>query len=79
MYKVRFHFLQDIFPDFLKHTVVVIPYRRVLLLTVLVFNKWTSPNWIDKYNLKNEYQELIKNHFSFLNIPCYTSLIDSLI
>jgi hypothetical protein len=52
----------DIFPDFLHHT-------------VLVFNKWISPNWIDKFSLKNQYQELVRNHFSFSNIPCF--FIDS--
>jgi predicted GTPase len=52
----------DIFPDFLKHT-------------VLVFNKWISPKLTDKLILKNEYQELVRSHFSFSNIPCF--FIDS--
>jgi len=52
----------NIFQDFLKHT-------------VLVFNKWISPNWVDKFSLKNQYQELVRNHFNFSNIPCF--FIDS--
>jgi len=43
--------------------------------TVLVFNKWISPKSVQKLILKNEYQELVRNHFSFSNIPCF--FIDS--
>jgi hypothetical protein len=52
----------DIFPDFLYHT-------------VLIFNKWTSPDPSKSSKLRLEYQNVFKNDYQQSNIPCF--FIDS--
>jgi tRNA U34 5-carboxymethylaminomethyl modifying GTPase MnmE/TrmE len=52
----------QIFPDFLYHS-------------VLIFNKWTTPD-MNKLNMyKNEYQNMFKEKYNSANVPCY--FIDS--
>jgi predicted GTPase len=53
---------QQIFPEFWRHT-------------VLVFNKWTSPDVNRMNNLRAEYQVIFKRDFKVDQIPCY--FIDS--
>jgi hypothetical protein len=52
----------QIFPDFLYHS-------------VLVFNKWTTPNIQKVNNFTMEYQDLFSKKFQRKNMPCY--FIDS--
>ncbi len=52
----------DIFPDFLYHS-------------VLVFNKWTSPDPKKLSRLRLEYQNVFKDDYEQSNIPCF--FIDS--
>ena len=52
----------QIFPDFLYHSVIV-------------FNKWNTPDKNRMSNLKREYQNKINNDYKLANIPCY--FIDS--
>ena len=52
----------QIFPDFLYHSVIV-------------FNKWSTPDKNRMVNLKREYQNKINNDYKLANIPCY--FIDS--
>ena len=52
----------DIFPDFLNHTVIV-------------FNKWSTPDMQRQINLRREYQTRIREDYGMAQIPCY--FIDS--
>ena len=52
----------QIFPDFLYHSVIV-------------FNKWATPDKNRMTNLKREYQAKINSDYGLANIPCY--FIDS--
>ena len=49
---------KDIFSDFLDHS-------------VLVFNKWKTPNEEKRFMLEKSYKELIEKQFGKSNIPCY--------
>jgi tRNA U34 5-carboxymethylaminomethyl modifying GTPase MnmE/TrmE len=52
----------QIFPDFFYHS-------------VLIFNKWTSPDMVKLNKHKKEYQEMFKEKYNAANMPCY--FIDS--